>query len=54
MFLEIFTISNPVICEASLPNFLVLTEVNSERVRVATLDELHGAFECDIFCRCKQ
>ena len=37
-----------------MPNFLVLTERNSEPVRVAALYELHGTFEGDIFCRCKQ
>jgi hypothetical protein len=54
MFFEIFTFPNPVIREASLPNFFVLTKFDSEGVRVAALDELHGTLECHIFSRGKQ
>ena len=54
MFFKIFTIPNPMIGEASLPNFLVLPKLNPERMRVAALNELYSSFECDLFRWCKQ
>jgi hypothetical protein len=54
VFFEIFTFANAVIGEASLPNFFVLAEFDSECMRVAALDQLHGTFECHVVSRGKQ
>ena len=46
---KILEISDPVICEATLPNLRDKTQLRLCAMREATLDELNGAFQGD--CR---
>jgi hypothetical protein len=54
MLFEISMVSNPMISEASLPNFFVLTEFCSESVRVAAFEQLQRTFKGHVFCRGEQ
>src|SRR5579862_6039687 len=49
MLLVIRPISDPMIREARLPDVAALVET----VRESSLDELHGAFQGDLFRRCE-
>jgi hypothetical protein len=47
-------IPNPMVGKTSLPNFLLLPKLDPEPTRVTALNELHGAFEGNVFRRCQQ
>jgi hypothetical protein len=53
MPVKILGISNPMIGEASLPNFLA-TELTAEGIRVPTPNELNGALQRDPIGGCQQ
>ena len=48
MMNEILTVTNPMICEASLPDFRSSPNKSAERVRIAAFDELYGALDGDV------
>jgi hypothetical protein len=47
---EITIISNPVVSESALPDFLLSSQEISERMRISAFDELNGMFEGDAVC----
>jgi hypothetical protein len=45
---KICRVTNAVICETSLPNFVLALEFDANGMRITSLDELNCALQCDV------